>query len=360
MGREYKTNEVKVDLASYRHYWRGVQKSGKTTLFYQLMIKLYGDPSYGLELSIGNERGYKAIDGMVYDEAPTWSELVEIVDDLVENKEDNHFKFICFDTVDELIELAKKEVCRLDYRDSGEKRKFNACFGGFGEPRRQVQILIDNIMTKLEDCGYGLVWIGHSKIRDIKEKNGDEYQKLTSNLSTDYDNIFAHKADVVMMIDVEKDIEDKLIQGTKRYMYFRDNGFVNSGGRFSNIEDKVEFSVDNYIKTVSDAIRAEIKSHKADDNYMAEKAKQEQHEREEFYKANKEKLINDEPEVDEYEKNIATCNELKAKIKNAINDLDTETKKNLQSKLKEANLPTAYTKLTDVETLSKILSIVAS
>lgn len=360
MARQYKTNEVKVDLASYRHYWRGVQKSGKTTLFYQLMMKLYGDPSYGLELSIGNERGYKAIDGMVYDEAPTWSELMEIVDDLVENKDDNNFKFICFDTVDELIELAKKEVVRLDYRDSGEKRKFNACFGGFGEPRRQVQILIDNIMTKLEDCGYGLIWIGHSKIRDIKEKNGDEYQKLTSNLSTDYDNIFAHKADVVMMIDVEKDIEDKLIQGTKRYMYFRDNGFVNSGGRFSNIEDKVEFSVDNYIKTVSDAIRAEIKSHKADDKYMAEKAKQEQQEREEFYQANKEKLVNDDFEEDEYEKNLNLCLDLKAEIKAAITAADAETKKKLQAELKKAELPIKYQQLNDPDTLAKILSIVAS
>ena len=80
--------------------------------------------------------------------------------EIVENKDDNNFKFICFDTVDELIELAKKEVVRLDYRDSGEKKKFNACFGGYGEPRRQVQILIDAIMTKLEDCGYGLY--GHS------------------------------------------------------------------------------------------------------------------------------------------------------------------------------------------------------
>ena len=359
MARQYKTNEVKVDLASYRHYWRGVQKSGKTTLFYQLMMKLYGDPSYGLELSIGNERGYKAIDGMVYDEAPTWSELIEIVDDLVENKDDNNFKFICFDTVDELIELAKKEVVRLDYRDSGEKKKFNACFGGYGEPRRQVQILIDSVMTKLEDCGYGLIWIGHSKIRDIKEKNGDEYQKLTSNLSTDYDNIFAHKADVVMMIDVEKDIEDKLIQGTKRYMYFRDNGFVNSGGRFSNIEDKVEFSVDNYIKTVSDAIRAEIKSHKADDKYMAEKAKQEQQEREEFYQANKEKLMNEEPEIDEYTKNIEVCDDLKAEIKKAIAAADKEAQNEMKSKLKDAGLPIQYQKLTDVDTLAKILSIVA-
>jgi hypothetical protein len=142
-------------------------------------------------------------------------------------------------------------------------------------------------------------------------------------------------------------------------MWFRGNGFVDAGGRFSNIEQKVEFSVENYINTVSDAIRAEIKSHKADDKYIAQKAKQEQQEREEYYKANKEKLMREDPDVDEQEKNIEACNEIKAEIKKAITAADAETKKELQAKLKEANLPIKYQQLTDSETLAKILSIVA-
>lgn len=359
MARQYKTNEVKVDLASYRHYWRGVKKAGKTTLFYQLMMKLYGDPSYGLELSVGNERGYKALDGMVYDEAPDWGTLMEITEDLIENKADNNFKFICFDTVDELVEIAKREVVRLDYRKTGERHEFNACLGGYARPREKVTELINNLMTRLEDSGYGIIWIGHTKYRTVNEKNGDSYDMLTSNLSSDYDGIFANKADVVMMIDIEKDIENSFVQGTQRYMWFRGDGFVDAGGRFSQIEQKVEFSVDNYIKTVSDAIRAEIKSHKADDKYIAEKAKQEQREREEFYQANKEKLMNEEPEIDEYEKNAKECDELKAEIKAAITAADAETKKVLQAKLKEAGLPIKYQQLNDPETLAKILSIVA-
>ena len=359
MARQYKTNEVKVDLASYRHYWRGVKKAGKTTLFYQLMMKLYGDPSFGLELSVGNERGYKALDGMVYDEAPDWGTLMEIAEDLIENKEDNNFKFICFDTVDELVEIAKKEVVRLDYRKTGERHEFNACLGGYARPREKVTELINNLMTRLEDSGYGLVWIGHTKYRTVNEKNGDSYDMLTSNLSSDYDGIFANKADVVMLIDIEREIEGSLIQGTQRYMWFRGNGFVDAGGRFSQIEQKVEFSVDNYVKTVSDAIRAEIKSHKATDEYMEQKAKQEQQEREEFYQANKEKLMNEDPSIDEDAKNAEACNELKAEIKAAISNLDADTKKDMQKKLKDAGLPVQYQKLNNQETLAKILSIVA-
>lgn len=360
MARQYKTNEVKVDLASYRHYWRGVKKAGKTTLFYQLMMKLYGDPSYGLELSIGNERGYKALDGMVYDEAPDWATLIEIVEDLIENKADNNFKFICFDTVDELVEIAKKEVVRLDYRKTGERHEFNACLGGYARPREKVTELINNLMTRVEDSGYGIIWIGHTKYRTVNEKNGDSYDMLTSNLSSDYDGIFANKADVVMMIDIEKEIEGSFIQGTQRYMWFRGNGFVDAGGRFSQIEQKVEFSVDNYIKTVSDAIRAEIKSKKVTDAYIEEKAKQEQQEREEYYQANREKLMQDEPDMNEYEKNLQDCKNLQDQIKATIANLDQDTKKSLQTKIKSAGLPVQYQKVTDVETLNKILSIVSA
>ena len=50
---------------------------------------------------------------------------------------------------------------------------------------------------------------------------------------------------------------------------------------------------------------------------------------------------------------------LKSEIKAAIQQLSPVEKKEMQNKLKEAGLPTAYTKLTDSETLAKILSIVA-
>lgn len=51
---------------------------------------------------------------------------------------------------------------------------------------------------------------------------------------------------------------------------------------------------------------------------------------------------------------------LKSEIKAAIQKLNPVEKKEMQGKLKAANLPVQYTKLTDAETLAKILSIVAS
>lgn len=355
----WKKNEVSVDIAHYRHYWRAPKKWGKTTLFAMLIKELYGDMEKGLLISCGNERGYSALDSLIYVDCPEWSNLMEVVDELVENKEDNSFAILGFDTVDELVAMAQKEVIRLEYRKSGERKEFNACLGGYGAGRKKVEELINSIITKLGDSGYGLFFIGHTKIRDIKEKNGDEYQMLTSNLSSDYDGIFANKADICMMGTIEKNIDGGFVQDAERYMVFRGDGYIDAGGRFADIESKVEVSAKNYIKTVTDAIKKSIKSHEVTDEYIENKKKQEQKEKEEFYKENKEKLMGNDPVEDEYEKNIKLCDDLKAEIKDAITKADSDTKKSLQGKLKEAGLPIQYQKLTDSETLAKILSIVA-
>lgn len=314
----------------------------------------------GLLISCGNERGYSALDSLVYVDCPEWSTLMEVVDELVENKADNEFKLLGFDTVDELVSMAQREVIRLEYRKSGERKEFNACLGGYGAGRKKVEELINAIITRLGDSGYGLIFIGHTKIRDIKEKNGDEYQMLTSNLSSDYDGIFANKADICMMGTIEKNINGGFVQDAERYMVFRGDGYIDAGGRFADIDAKVEVSAKNYIKTVTDAIRKSIKSHDATDEYIETKMKQEQQEREAYYQANKEKLMQDNPEVDEYEKGIQECKNLQEKIKNAISKLDADTKKSLQNKLKESGLPTAYTKVTDPAVLTQILSIISA
>lgn len=355
----WKKNEVSVDLAHYRHYWRAPKKWGKTTMFANLVRELYGDMNKGLLISCGNERGYSALDSLVYVDCPEWSVLMEVVDELVENKAENEFKLLGFDTVDELVSMAQREVIRLEYRKSGERKEFNACLGGYGAGRKKVEELINAIITRLGDSGYGLIFIGHTKIRDIKEKNGDEYQMLTSNLSSDYDGIFANKADICMMGTIEKNIDGGFVQDAERYMVFRGDGYIDAGGRFADIESKVEVSAKNYIKTVTDAIRKSIKSHDATDEYIQNKMKQEQQEREDYYQANREKLMQDEPDVDEYEKNIQTCKQLQDQIKASITNLDQNTQKDLQAKLKSAGLPVQFRKVTDPAILTQILSIVS-
>ncbi len=73
-------------------------------------------------------------------------------------------------------------------------------------------------------------------------------------------------------------------------------------------------------------------------------------------KSDMEKAKVAEPAVDV---STSDATALKAEIKAAIQNLSPVEKKEMQGKLTEAGLPTAYNKVTDAEVLAKILSIVA-
>jgi hypothetical protein len=54
-------NQPTVSFEDYRHYWRGTPKIGKTTMWRDMVMKLYNNPYAGMLLSLGNESGYKAL-----------------------------------------------------------------------------------------------------------------------------------------------------------------------------------------------------------------------------------------------------------------------------------------------------------
>lgn len=339
---KYKVNTVKCDIGSYIHYWRGIKKVGKTTLFYNLVQEQYKDLNKGLLISIGDEIGFNALDGLVYAEAPTWADLVEIVDDLVDNKADNDFAVIALDTADEMIKLAKDECIRLHRKKTGQTVEFNACFGGYGSGRDKVVTLVDDILARLRKAGYGIIIIGHTKIRDIKEKNGIEYQQLTSNLSSDYDGIFANKADIVMTIAVEKEVdEDKHINGTTRYMWFRTDGFVDAGGRFADMPERVEYGAKNYIDAFEEGVKNAIKKPVSDKEIQARK-KAEVEEREEkgnlYSKAQKESKVDPDRNAEILEIVKSKFPEADMNVKAQIRELMNE---NGISKFTDPDIPTA-------------------
>lgn len=366
MALNYKPNEVKVDFFSYRHMLVGTPKAGKTTMFADLVKTLYkGDMSKGLLISVGSESGYSAIQGLYAINAPTYADYMEIIDDLCENKEDNNFAVIAIDTADELVTITEKEVCRRSKLESGNKCTINGAFGGYGAGRKMVAQLIDDSLARLNRAGYGTFIISHTKEKTVKEKNGDsEYQQLGVALSNDYSAIFTNKSDIIAMLDTSREIDaNKRISNTTRWLYFRSNGYYNCGCRFPDIVEKCEFSVDNYIEAVEDAIKASLKG-KADDKYIAEKKQQEQAEKEAYYQEHKEELSSEEA-FDEannaIEEKVSGADSLISEINNIMKNLSQADRDNKKAALASANLPAspaAIKKLKNVDTLNQILNIV--
>ena len=57
-------NTIKPDIAKLSIYLRSTKKFGKTTLFRDVILEKYGDPSYGLLIGCGDEVGYKLLDNL--------------------------------------------------------------------------------------------------------------------------------------------------------------------------------------------------------------------------------------------------------------------------------------------------------
>jgi hypothetical protein len=349
---KYTPNKIKVDLGSYRHYWRGVKKIGKTTLFRDLVKYAYGDYKYGFLIAPGNETGFKALDGIYAMEAPTWRNFVEIIDDLVENKQDNEFKLVAIDTVDELVSIAGDQVLKIHFQRKGERAlTINAALGGFGAGPKMVQDLINDQIKRIEGAGYGLVFIGHTKIRDIKEKNMEEgYQQLTSNLESRYDSIFSDKADIIATLYISRNVKNNALAGTERFVYFRNDGFVDAGTRFSNMPESVPMTPQAYL----DAFEQGVKSSFAKESSQAEIDTIRKNEVEARENSSKTYI-----QLEKVKNELPTPEEYRSQIDAKLAELDKETKNQKRAEVKESGLPTNIKEITDIELLKKILKIVS-
>lgn len=345
-----KVNKVSLDFSNYYFYLKGVEKSGKTTLARDLTLELYGRPEAGLLLAIGKEVGYKALDNIQAIDAPEWEDFEEIVDDLIENYDEyKDIKMIYIDTIDELVELAEKETLRYSFRTTGKKSStLNSALGGYGAGRKHVAKIIDEKLSALNNL-YGLMVIGHTKLKTIKEQGmveEQEYQILDSNLNKDLDGIVAHKADCVAVINVEREVNNttKRINSTKRYVYFRNNGFVNAGTRFGNIVEKVELSAKNFITAIEDAIRGSMSTPMTDNEYK--EAKKEEIE---INKAKQQEFANEYvAEVD------ISIDELKELMKN----LEADNRKKVIAKVKELEINIKEIESEDINKLKKLMKFI--
>ncbi|EGT3606858.1 AAA family ATPase (plasmid) [Clostridium perfringens] len=308
--RKFKRNQVKASILGYYYYIRGVEKAGKTTLFYDINEKLYGNQDHGLLISMGKEDGYKALPDIqveVIDDITkidekgktkivknAWKQFVELVDDLVLDKMENDtdIELIGIDTYDELCRLTSAEVVRQSNKKNPTKQceSINGAFGGFNGGFEKFEELVEEQLHRLRQVGYTLFVISHTKVRTIKEKGmteDDAYQMLTTNLDSRFDKVVAHKADVIATIQIDKEIQDGKLLGTKRYIYFREDGFVKAGSRFKDIVDRVELSADNFIKAIEDGIRASLRKPISDEEFK-EKKKEDEQERQDKIEHNQE------------------------------------------------------------------------
>lgn len=241
-------NTIKPDIKNLSIYLRSTKKFGKTTLFRDTILAKYGDPSRGLLVGCGNEKGYKILDNLNTTQVSTYKDLIELRDWLINEKGKEHnIEIVAFDTGDELALITDKETIRLSNIENPNKKikSIKAAFGGYtaGE-KYSANDIIKPYMTSLQDAGFGVWVIAHTKFKTIKEKGGleeDGYMQLTSNMGADYEAAFGDIFDVTLTGVIDRDVEEKgdgdkkkrYATDTVRKLYFRETPLIDAGGRFA-------------------------------------------------------------------------------------------------------------------------------
>lgn len=240
-------NTIKPDIKNVSIYLRSVKKFGKSTLFRDVILEKYGDPSRGLLVEVGMERGDTLLDNVNTTHVDTYKELVELQKWLIEEKGNEHnIEIVGFDVADELVPLFDKETIRQHNVDNPQKpvKSIKAAMGGYTAGEQYSATLMKNYFDKIKSAGIQVWVLGHSKYKNIKDKanvDNEGYMQLTSNLAAAYEAALGDIFDVVLTGIIDRNIETvgdgdsakRYATDAIRKLYFRGTPEIDAGGRFA-------------------------------------------------------------------------------------------------------------------------------
>lgn len=274
-----KRNEVKVDPLMYPMCLLGAAGIGKTTIIKQYCEKLAGEDGY-MFLEMAGEQGQVAINGLVYEDCDEWGQVIDIVEDIEDNKSTDYkdLRVIVIDTYDGWIQLAEQESIRLYNATNPENRakSIDAAWGGFQRGQAKAFELMFDVITRLRKVGVSTIVIGHVKNKENTDPvSGVTYTTLTSDVENKYFNLLKKKMAFIALAYLDRTIKtektgkknlvthkdetiNRLTSEERKISFRSDNFVIDSKSRFADIVDEIPFDCDELIKAISDAIRKEI------------------------------------------------------------------------------------------------------
>jgi GTPase SAR1 family protein len=279
-------NKPKVDISEYTFLIYGKAKSGKTTLFFEITKEFYnGDLSKGL--LIGLEKGYKALNGIFAVNPSNWSEFDELTNQLIEDRNELPYRLLGIDTLDILYSYACDFVIRRERIARKDAKIKTIADIPWGAGYSMVGELIDKVIHKLINAGYGLFLISHNTEKKFASRDGKEYDQTTISLPTRARNSFINMSDFIIFVDIEKSKDgNKLVDN--RYIYFRSDGDIEAGSRFENVPDRIEYDAKKFLETFRVAVEANFENKQDMIEAQKEQAEEKEKEVQEFINSAKE------------------------------------------------------------------------
>lgn len=233
-------HKVSRDLKGYSVFFYGEPKTGKTTTASR----------FPKSLLLAFEKGYNAIPGIMAQPINSWSEFKQVLRELKKTEVKEKFSTIIIDTADIAYDYATKYICANAKRSDGGYGVDNIADIGFGKGYGLVGQEFDECLRSIVQMDYGLVLISHATDKAFNDENGVEYSKIVPTLDKRATNIVSRMADIIgysrTVTEENGNVSTKLfIRGTQRYT---------AGSRFKYTPDYIDFSYDNLVNAIADAI----------------------------------------------------------------------------------------------------------
>lgn len=236
-----KPHVVSRDLRGYSVLFYGTPKSGKTTI----ASKFPGAVIFAFE------KGYSALPGVMAQPINSWNEFRRLLVELKEEETKKMFQTVVIDTADIAYDYCQKYICD----DAGVD---NIGDIGYGKGYGMVEDEFDTCLRKIIQLDYSLVLISHSTERTEKDEQGNEYQKIEPTLDKRGRKICERTCDI---IGLSRPVLNKETGQMQTRLFMRETPRFVAGSRFKYIPDSIEFTYDNLVKAISDAIDKEAAEH---------------------------------------------------------------------------------------------------
>lgn len=226
-------HKVSRNLRGYSVFFYGQPKSGKTTIA----------SKFPKALILAFEKGYNALPGVFAQPINSWGEFKKLFSELKTPEVHEKFETIVIDTADIAYSYCEKFICNREGVDSiGDIP--------YGKGYALISQEFDESIRKILNLDYGLVLISHSKTITEKNEKGQEVSRIVPTLDNRGRLICERTCDI---IGYSRGVEDEAGNVETR-LFLRGTPSYVAGSRFKYVPTSIEFTYENLVKAISDAI----------------------------------------------------------------------------------------------------------
>lgn len=228
-----KPHEVSRSLEGYTVMFYGAPKTGKTTTA----------AKFPKALILGFETGWLAIPGVMAMPVNKWSEFKQVIKQLKEPAAHDVYSNIVVDTADIAYDLCEKYICNQQGVSAINEIPY-------GQGWSMASKEFDEALRSIPQMGYGLILISHSQDKTFTDENGNEFNQIVPTLGNRPRLIVDRMSDIIGYAQPVEDENGK----TDTVLYMRGTPRFVAGSRFKYTPDKIQFSYDNLVNAIGQAI----------------------------------------------------------------------------------------------------------